>query len=282
MDELKAATCFSALAQESRVRILRLLIAAGPSGMRAGEVQQQIGMPSSTLSFHLSALEQAGLVQSTRQGRTTVYAVRLLGLRQLVTFVTETCCGGRADLCGDIARLFPDLEEERPMTGRFNVLFLCTHNSARSIMAEAVLNRIGGGRFSAYSAGAEPVSAPNADVLANLKQLGFDVASARSKSWDEFTTPDAPQMDFVITLCDTAAGQACPDFGDQVVSAAWPLPDPARFEGSAMERAVLLKALYGIIRRRLETFIRLPFGTLDRMAVKARLDALGFGTTQDA
>lgn len=282
MDELTAANCFSALSQETRVRILRVLIATGASGMRAGDLQRRIGIPSSTLSFHLSALEQAGLIQSIRQGRTTTYSVRLVGLRQLLTFVTETCCNGRVELCGDIARMFPDMEEERPMTGRFNVLFLCTHNSARSIIAESVLNKIGNGRFRAYSAGSDPVDAPNAEVLANLAYLGFDVSTARSKSWDEFTSPDAPEMDFVIALCDTTTGQVCPEFGDHVVTASWPLPDPAKFEGTPTEREVLLKELFGMINRRLEVFINLPFGTLDRMAMKARLDELGYGARQDA
>ncbi len=282
MDELLAATCFSALSQETRVRLLRLLIATGASGMRAGEIQGRMEIPSSTLSFHLSALEQAGLIQSTRQGRTTIYAVRLLGLRQLLTFVTETCCNGRTDLCGDIAGMFPDIVEEKPMTGRFNVLFLCTHNSARSIIAEAVLNKIGGGKFRAYSAGSDPIDAPNADVLKNLKNLGFDVSTSRSKSWDEFTRTDAPEMDFVIALCDTTAGQTCPEFGNHVVTASWPLPDPAKFEGTTAEREVLLKELFGMIKRRLEIFINLPFGTLDRMALKSRLDELGYGPAENA
>ncbi len=283
MDDTQAAACFTALSQETRVRILRLLIVTGSTGMRAGEVQQQTGIPASTLSFHLSALEQAGLIRSTRQGRTTIYAVRFIGLRNLLTFVTETCCYGQPDLCGDISRLLPDIEErDTPMTGSFNVLFLCTHNSARSIIAEAVLNKIGAGSFRAYSAGSDPVDAPNAEVLANLKNLGHDISTARSKSWEEFTTPDSPVMDFVIALCDTTEGQKCPEFGDKVVTASWPLPDPAKFTGTATERRVLLNQLYSMINRRLEVFINLPFGSLDRMAMKTRLDELGYSSAVNA
>lgn len=282
MDEKQAAVAFTALSQETRVRLLRLLTAAGATGMRAGEIRDRLGVPASTLSFHLAALEQAGLIQSTRVGRTTIYAVRLVGLRSLLAFVTETCCDGRPELCGDIARLLPAIEEEFPMTGSFNVLFLCTHNSARSIIAEAILNKIGNGRFRAYSAGSDPAPTPNPEVIENLRKLGHPVGLLRCKSWGEFRKPDAPRMDFVIALCDTTQGQKCPEFGDQVVTASWPLPDPAKFTGTGVERTVLLNQLYSMIRRRLEAFTSLPFGSLDRMALKARLDELGESTLAKA
>ena len=115
---------------------------------------------------------------------------------------------------------------------------------------------------------------PLPEVLAQLKGLGHDVSGLRSKSWDEFTGPDAPRMDFVIALCDTLNLQACPDFEGTHVTAAWPLPDPAKFSGSATERATLLNELYAALYRRLAIFTSLPFGTLDRMALKARLDEL--------
>ena len=140
------------------------------------------------------------------------------------------------------------------MTPAFNVLFLCTHNSARSIMAEAILAKVGGDRFRAYSAGSDPVAAPIPEVIAKLRALGHDVPGLRSKSWNEFTGPDAPRMDFVITLCDTLDGQVCPDFGDVAVTGAWPLPDPAKFTGSDVERATLLNELYAGLRRRIEIF----------------------------
>jgi arsenate reductase len=161
------------------------------------------------------------------------------------------------------------------MQPAFNVLFLCTHNSARSIMAEAILDTIAKGRFHAYSAGSEPARRPMPEVIEKLRALGHDVSRLRSKSWDEFTGPDAPRMDFVLTLCDTLDGQVCPEFGGQLITAAWPFPDPQKFKGSEVERATNLNALYGMIRRRLELFISLPFATLDRMALKKRLDELG-------
>jgi len=153
------------------------------------------------------------------------------------------------------------------MTPAFTVLFLCTKNSARSIMAEAILARIGAGRFNAYSAGSDPAAAPMPEVLAKLQALGHDV----------FTGPDAPRVDFVIALCDTLDNQICPDFGDKAVTGSWPMPDPAKFSGSAAERSTLLNELYASLRRRIEIFISLPFATLDRLALRARLDEIGEG-----
>jgi ArsR family transcriptional regulator, arsenate/arsenite/antimonite-responsive transcriptional repressor / arsenate reductase (thioredoxin) len=276
MDIEQAAAGFTALGQETRLELMRVLLAAGPSGLAAGDIAARLGIPASTLSFHLRALEQAGLVAATRHGRSLVYAPRIAALRALVAFLAEACCDGDPDRCGDINRLFDTPRE----TGRmqppvFNVLFLCTRNAARSIMAEAILGRIGAGRFRAFSAGSAPAGeGPLPEVLQQLKALGHDVSTLHSKSWDEFTGPGAPRMDFVVALCDTLAGQACPDFGDTVITAAWPLPDPAKFSGSPPERATLLNELYAALHRRLSIFASLPFGSLDRMALKARLDEL--------
>ena len=275
MEMKEAVEGFAALSQETRLALMRELAARGATGVAAGDLALLVRQSPSTLSFHLAALEKAGLVQSTRQGRHVIYAVRFAGLRSLLSYLTETCCAGRPDLCGDLARLLPEEPEDDRMTPAFNVLFLCTHNSARSLMAEAILQEVGRGRFNAYSAGSEPGRAPMPDVIARLRTLGHDVGRLRCKSWDEFSGAAAPRMDFVITLCDTLQGQVCPDFGDRPVTAAWPLPDPAKFTGSATERATMINALYGMIRRRLEIFVNLPYASLDRMALKKRLDELG-------
>lgn len=161
------------------------------------------------------------------------------------------------------------------MAPAFNVLFLCTHNSARSIIAEALLKTIGKDRFNAYSAGSDPAAAPMPEVMDRLTHLGHDVSTLRSKSWDEFAGPNAPRMDFIIALCDTPHGQVCPDLGEKIVNAAWPLPDPADFKGSPTERVTLLNELYAMVRRRIEIFTNLPFASLDRMAIKKRLDEIG-------
>ncbi len=279
METNDAVLGFAALSQETRLNLMRVLAARGASGMTAGELAAQLHQLPSTLSFHLAALERAELIQSTRQGRHLVYAVRFAGLRSLFSFLTETCCSGRPDLCGDLARLLPDETfEDDQMTASFNVLFLCTHNSARSLMAQALLEQIGRGKFNAYSAGTEPARNPMPEVIERLQVLGHDVSRLHCKSWQEFSQPDAPRMDFVITLCDTLHGQDCPDLGDKPITAAWPLPDPAKFAGTAVERATMINALYGMIRRRLEIFVNLPNASLDRLTLKNRLDELGDST----
>lgn len=277
MEADEVAFAFAALGQGTRLELLRVLLEAGPTGLAAGEVAARLGVPPSTLSFHLRALDQAGLIAATRQGRSLIYAARIARLRGLLAFLADACCGGRPDRCGDLGRLLDATPGEthavQPPT--FNVLFLCTRNSARSIMAEAILSRLAAGRFAAFSAGSEPSpDGPLPEVLAQLKALGHDVSGLRSKSWDEFCGPDAPRMDFVVALCDTLAGQVCPDFGATTITGAWPLPDPAKFTGSPAERATLLNELYGGLRRRLEVFASLPVATLDHIALKARVDEL--------
>ena len=236
-------------------------------------------MPPSTLSFHLNALAKAGLVSSSRRGRQVIYRLRFAGLRSLFGYLTETCCAGRPDLCCEIAQLVPqDGPEPRSVSPAFNVLFLCTGNSARSLMAEAILDKIGQGRFNAYSAGSHPAAAPMPEVIERLRALGHDTAGLHCKSWGAFTGPDAPRMDFVIALCDTLEGQQCPDVGTDVLTASWPLPDPARFSGSTTEKATLINELYGMVRRRLEILVNLPHASLDRLALEQRLHAMGDNT----
>jgi protein-tyrosine-phosphatase len=278
MDEGDAARVFAALAGESRLAVLRLLVAAGPNGLPAGEIASRIGVPSSTASFHLSALERAGLTQSTRQGRQIIHAARIASLRSLVAFLTETCCGGSPELCGDLADLASTIPiEMQTMTPAFNVLFLCTRNSGRSIMAEAILETLSKGRFNVYSAGSDPAERPMPQVIEKLRSLGHDVSQLRCKSWHEFTGQEAPQMDFVIALCDTLEGQVCPDFGEKAVTGAWPLPDPGKFDGSPAEVSTMLNELYASLHRRLSIFTSLPFASLDRMAARAGLDEIGAG-----
>ena len=166
-----------------------------------------------------------------------------------------------------------------------HVLILCTHNSARSVLAEGMLNHLArqaGRDIRAHSAGSAPSGRINPLALEALRKAGVDVAGVRSKRWDEFTGPDAPRMDFVITLCDVLQGQHCPDFGDKPVTGAWPLPDPAKFAGSAVEHAIMINELYGMIRRRLDIFVNLPYASLDRMALKKRLDEIGDSARQPA
>jgi protein-tyrosine-phosphatase len=156
-----------------------------------------------------------------------------------------------------------------------NVLFLCTGNSARSILAEAVMNHLGQGRFKGYSAGSRPQGQPNPFALSLLQREGIDTAFARSKSWDEFAAPGAPKLDFVFTVCDNAAAEECPYWPGQPVSAHWGLPDPAAVEGSDAEKALAFADTYRALTRRIGAFVALPMATLDAMTLKAHLTDIG-------
>ena len=156
-----------------------------------------------------------------------------------------------------------------------NVLFLCTGNSARSILAESILNAEGADRFRAFSAGSQPQGEPNPHAITLLKNLDHDVSGLRSKSWDEFATPGAPQMDFIFTVCDNAAGETCPLWPGQPMSAHWGLPDPAAVTGSEAEIAAAFAQTYRMLLRRISVFVNLPLETLDSLSLKRDLDAIG-------
>jgi protein-tyrosine-phosphatase len=157
----------------------------------------------------------------------------------------------------------------------FNVLFLCTGNSARSIMAEAILSKAGGGRFNAYSAGSQPKGEPHPQTIALLSSLGYDTGKFRSKSWNEFAKPDAPQLDFVFTVCDNAAGETCPFWPGQPMTAHWGVPDPAAATGNAAEIALAFKDAYRMLNRRIEVFTALPIHSLDTMSLQNKLREIG-------
>jgi arsenate reductase (thioredoxin) len=156
-----------------------------------------------------------------------------------------------------------------------NVLFLCTGNSARSIMAEAYLNAAGKGRFTAYSAGSRPAERVNPFALELLRRNRIDVTALRSKSWDEFAQPGAPRMDFVFTVCSNAAGEACPAWPGQPLRAHWGVDDPAAVEGSEEARRRAFFRAYTELTARISLFLNLPMAKLDRLTLKRRLDEIG-------
>ena len=158
---------------------------------------------------------------------------------------------------------------------RYNVLFLCTGNSARSILAEAVLNRWGGGQFRGFSAGSHPKGAVHPLALELIKRLGWPAEGLRSKSWDEFSGPGAPHLDFVITVCDKAAAEVCPYWPGQPTSAHWGMPDPAAAEGNDVERNFAFRQAFNALETRIKLFLSLPFASIDRMRLKEQLDAIG-------
>jgi arsenate reductase len=157
----------------------------------------------------------------------------------------------------------------------YNVLFLCTHNSARSVLSEAIMNRIGAGKFVAYSAGSQPRGAINPNSIKLLDQLGYDTGNLRSKSWDEFAKPGAPEIDFIFTVCDDAAGEVCPVWPGKPLTAHWGVADPAAVKGSDLEVAMAFQGAYRLLYRRIELFAALPIRGLDTITLKARLREIG-------
>jgi protein-tyrosine-phosphatase len=162
----------------------------------------------------------------------------------------------------------------------FNVLFLCTGNSARSILAEAILNRVGQGRFKAFSAGSHPKGKVHPFTLQLLKGLNYDTSFARSKNWDEFAAPGAPKMDFVFTVCDSAAAEACPVWPGQPMTAHWGLPDPAAAEGTDAEKHLAFDEAYRMLSNRISIFVSLPMTSIDKLALQTRLDEIGRNPTK--
>jgi protein-tyrosine-phosphatase len=168
----------------------------------------------------------------------------------------------------------PQTDQTRP----FNVLFLCTGNSARSILAECVMNRIGRAKFKAYSAGSMPKGEVHPQAIKLLNSLGYDTSALRSKSWGEFSEPGAPELDFVITVCDNAANEVCPYWPGQPVTSHWGMPDPAAVEGSDSEIALAFAETYRLLSNRIGIFASLPVAKLDRLSLKQRMDEIGQST----
>ena len=161
------------------------------------------------------------------------------------------------------------------MDRAFDVLFLCTGNSARSIMAEAILGKLAADRFQAYSAGSQPKGQVNRHTLQLLQSLGHDTSGLRSKSWSEFARPGAPALDFVFTVCDNAAGESCPVWPGQPMTAHWGVPDPAEATGTPGEVAMAFRDAYRMLARRIEVFAALPIRSLDQMTLRSRLREIG-------
>jgi len=157
----------------------------------------------------------------------------------------------------------------------FNALFLCTGNSARSILAEAILGHLGKGRFNSYSAGSQPRGEPHPQALRLLETLKYDTSQFRSKSWEEFAEPGAPALDFVFTVCDNAANEVCPVWPGQPMTAHWGIPDPAALEGSEAEIAAAFAETYRLLNNRITAFVNLPMTSIDRLSLTKRLQDIG-------
>ena len=277
MENKVATAVFESLASGIRLDIFRLLVKQVPTGMVAGDIAMALELPATNLSFHLKALTQAQLLTVTQEGRFQRYRANVVLIQDLIRFLTAECCSATSGQClmpgginvcasavlGSSTMQSPEFTnpgDTKVTTKVINVLFLCTHNSARSILAEAILNHISKGRFKAFSAGSSPGDdqQPNPLGLQVLQAAGISTEGLRSKSWDEFGKPDAPHMDLVITVCDNAAGEVCPFWPGQPATAHWGYPDPSAGEGSDTQKLEAFRQTLYALNRRLELLINLP------------------------
>lgn len=279
MDTNLAISAFATLGHAGRLSVFRLLMRHMPQGVRPTEIADALDLKQNTLSHHLADLERAGLIRATRQGRSIFYSVDLERAGQLVTFLVDDCCRARPEICAHLpgAEMLSHTGQETRM---FNVLFICTSNSARSIFAEALLNELGQGRFRAFSAGTIPRGVPHPRAIALLDRAGFATAALRSKDLSEFEGEGAPVMDFVFTVCDRAASEECPPWPGHPLSAHWGIPDPVKETGTKAEQALAFATAFDAMRRRIAAFVALPMAELDRISLQKRIDDIGQDANQ--
>ncbi|MEM6661068.1 MAG: helix-turn-helix domain-containing protein [Pseudomonadota bacterium] len=264
----------STLGHPQRLALFRLLMRRYPDRVPATELAQALGLKPNTLSTYVNALMHAGLIRQERVGTSLRYAIHMEAARETIDYLIIDCCRGRPDICSP--DLYPTPLGETAMSDRkFNVLFICTGNSARSIFAESILRDMAGDRFVAYSAGTKPQSELNPFAVEVLEQKGHDVSVLRSKNIAEFQTPNAPTFDFVFTVCNQAANEECPSWQGQPVTAHWGLPDPVKVEGSDAEKSLAFHQTHGALRNRMTGFTNLPIASLDRMSLQKAVDDLG-------
>lgn len=290
----EAALVFDALSQPTRLEVYRLLLRYQPFGLAAGDIARLIAVPHNTLSSHLALLQTAGLTQSRREGRSIIFAAVPQRFSAAEGFLSE-------GLYADLLRPSPEgpahgpahrpVPVARPAArpairprgagirvgdgGIQNVLVLCTGNSGRSILAEALINREGGGRFRAFSAGSHPRARPDPMAIELLASLAYDTSALRSKSWTEFARPRAPRLDFVITVCDRAAGETCPAGPGHPLVAHWGIPDPSAGAPMPQQKRAAFHDAYRRLMSRVTAFVNLPIDRLSLGALKARLEEIG-------
>ena len=280
METNNAIRAFSALGHDGRLAVFRLLMRHAPHGVRAGEIATALDMRPNTLSTNLGLLQDAGLIRSCRDGRAILYCVNLPAAGALASYFVHNVGRGRPDLLSHISAFsMPDCKKDPAMPNSndtdFAVLFICSGNSARSIFAEALLRDLGKGKFQAFSAGTRPNTQLNPFALDVLKRNGHDVSGMRSKHISEFEAPGMPVMDFVFTVCDTAANEECPPWPGQPITGHWGLPDPVKAGGTDAEKGLAFAQAYADLRRRITAFAALPFETLSRVALQTQVDNLG-------
>ena len=279
--EIRIASQLSTLGHPQRLAIFRMLMRRMPDRVPAGEIADALYIKPSTLSAYLSALLDAGLLSQTRVGTSLRYTVNVTNVQGMLDFLLLECCRGRPDMCSPLAVGFGQGMTDMPLE-KFNVLFICTGNSARSIFAETILRDMAGDRFEVFSAGTKPFSELNPMAVDVLRQKGHDVSNLRAKNVQEFMGEAAPKFDFVFTVCDQAANEDCPAWAGQPISAHWGMVDPVKATGSDAERSLAFQAAYGALRNRISAFTALPMTTLDRISLQKAVDDIGQMTEEDA
>lgn len=268
----------AALSHPQRMGVFRLLIRRFPDQLSAGEIAAVLELKPSTTSVYLAALKQVGMISQRRDGTHLFYSANLTSAREIISDLFQDCCQGRPDLCPDqFSNLIGGLA---PMSGRkFNVLFVCTGNSARSIFAETLLRDIAGDRFTSFSAGTIPKSELNPQAVEMLQSKGHDVSQLRSKNIAEFQGEAAPQMDFVFTVCNRAANEECPIWPGQPISGHWGTTDPVKAEGTLAEQRLAFQQTYGALRNRISAFTSISIEMLDRGSLQQQIDDIGLTHT---
>lgn len=261
-----------AVAQSSRFAVLRLLARHEPFGLGAGDIARLIAVQHNTLSTHLAQLESAGLVRSRKDGRRIVFAIDREATGSMLAALGK--CLAPLDVPGRPMTV-PALRERQDGGLRYSVLVLCTHNSARSIMAEALINREGQGRFRAFSAGSRPRGFVDPEALRLLGSLGYETDGLHSKTWQAFAEAGAPGMDFVITVCDTAAGEKCPNWPGHPLVAHWGIADPLDAGTSDAERREAFLNAYRGMSARVAAFVNLPIETMSPERLRSELALIG-------
>jgi protein-tyrosine-phosphatase/DNA-binding transcriptional ArsR family regulator len=277
MEQNRVIHAFATLGHPGRMAVFRLVMRFAPQGVRPTEIAEALGMKQNTLSHHLADLAASGLVQVTRVGRSLYYAVDLDTTEGLIGYLALDVGRARPDLLAPLFSAPKDtaqMDRTLPDTD-FDVLFICSGNSARSIFAEALLRDLGKGKFQAFSAGTRPNTELNPFALEILKRNGHDISGLRSKHLSEFQQPGSIVMDFVFTVCDTAAAEECPPWPGQPITGHWGLPDPVKATGTDAEKALVFAQTYAALRRRIMTFVELPFESLSRMSLQSHVDAIG-------
>ncbi|WP_120504105.1 arsenate reductase/protein-tyrosine-phosphatase family protein [Sulfitobacter mediterraneus] len=264
----------STLGHPQRLAVFRLLMRRYPDRVPATELANALELKPNTLSTYVSALMQTGLISQERVGTSLRYSVDMDVTQATIGLLLHDCCRGRPEICSPFSSDASHRISE--MTDRkFNVLFICTGNSARSIFAEAILRDLSPDRFNVYSAGTKPRSDLNPFALEVLEHNGHDVSELRAKNIGEFQTENAPALDFVFTVCDQAANEECPAWQGQTISAHWGLPDPVNVQGTDAEKSLAFRQTYGALRNRMTGFTALPIASLDRISLQKAVDDIG-------